>query len=210
MAFEIIGEITDIETIAAGHEICDLARLRRVYGPGHWRKLKGIVQFVWLVLAKLDECEEVGDAADQEFLLKASPGHVFLSEDSMSLRLSTVQNARSALECGSLLPLYARPACWSCRAHCASPGRGREQARRIKAAARGGGPHSAAPAARKSCVFMGASLISWQRWFCFCLPLDDNRADASLRLAYSSGWLQVERAGRTRCAPFSARFISRR
>jgi hypothetical protein len=35
-------EITDIETIAVGHEIRDLARLGRVYGPGHWRKLKGI------------------------------------------------------------------------------------------------------------------------------------------------------------------------
>jgi len=38
MAFEIIGEITDIETIAVGREIRDLARLRRVYGPGHRRK----------------------------------------------------------------------------------------------------------------------------------------------------------------------------
>jgi hypothetical protein len=42
MAFEIIGEITDIETIAVGREIRDLARLRKVYGSGHWRKLKGI------------------------------------------------------------------------------------------------------------------------------------------------------------------------
>jgi hypothetical protein len=42
MAFEILGEITDIETIAVGREIRDLARLKRAYGPGHWRKLKGI------------------------------------------------------------------------------------------------------------------------------------------------------------------------
>jgi hypothetical protein len=42
MTFEIIGEITDIETIAVGREIRDLARLRRAYGPGRWRKLKGI------------------------------------------------------------------------------------------------------------------------------------------------------------------------
>ena len=42
MAFEIIGEITDIETIAVGREILHLARLRKVYGSGHWRKLKGI------------------------------------------------------------------------------------------------------------------------------------------------------------------------
>ena len=43
MGFEIIGKITDIETIAVGREIRDLARLRKVYGPGRWRKLKGIV-----------------------------------------------------------------------------------------------------------------------------------------------------------------------
>jgi hypothetical protein len=34
MTFEIIGEITDIETIAVGREIRDLARLRRAYWPG--------------------------------------------------------------------------------------------------------------------------------------------------------------------------------
>jgi hypothetical protein len=42
MAFEIIREIRDVETIAAGPAIRDLARLRRAYGPGRWRKLKGI------------------------------------------------------------------------------------------------------------------------------------------------------------------------
>jgi len=42
MHFEIIGEITDIEPIAVGRSIRDLARLRRQYGPGRWRKLKGI------------------------------------------------------------------------------------------------------------------------------------------------------------------------
>jgi len=41
MYFEIIGEITDIETIAKGQSIRDLARLRKKYGPGHWRKRKG-------------------------------------------------------------------------------------------------------------------------------------------------------------------------
>jgi hypothetical protein len=42
MYFEIIGAITHIETIAAGNTIQDLARLQERYGPGHWRKLKGI------------------------------------------------------------------------------------------------------------------------------------------------------------------------
>jgi len=42
MGFEIIGEITNIETIAVGGSIREIARLRRVYGSGRWRKLKGI------------------------------------------------------------------------------------------------------------------------------------------------------------------------
>jgi hypothetical protein len=41
MDFEIIGEITDIETFAVGNSIRELPRLRRVYGPGRWRKRKG-------------------------------------------------------------------------------------------------------------------------------------------------------------------------
>jgi len=40
--FEIIGEITDIEAIAVSSSIRDLARLRKQYDPGRWRKLKGI------------------------------------------------------------------------------------------------------------------------------------------------------------------------
>lgn len=42
MYFEIIGEITEIEVIAVSHSIRDLVRLRRQYGQGRWRKLKGI------------------------------------------------------------------------------------------------------------------------------------------------------------------------
>jgi hypothetical protein len=42
MNFEIIGEITNIETIAVGSSIREVARLRKVYGAGRWRKLKGI------------------------------------------------------------------------------------------------------------------------------------------------------------------------
>ena len=42
MRFEIIGEISDVETIAIGRAIRGLARLRRVYGAGRWRKLKGV------------------------------------------------------------------------------------------------------------------------------------------------------------------------
>ena len=42
MSFEILGEIGSIETIAAGPAIRDLARLRKRYGRGRWRKRKGI------------------------------------------------------------------------------------------------------------------------------------------------------------------------
>ena len=41
MYFEIIGDITDVETIAVGRGIRDRARLRKQFGAGRWRKLKG-------------------------------------------------------------------------------------------------------------------------------------------------------------------------
>ena len=44
MNFEIISEITDIQTIAVGRKIRDFIRLRKVFGKGRWRKLKGIAQ----------------------------------------------------------------------------------------------------------------------------------------------------------------------
>jgi hypothetical protein len=40
--FEIINEITDIETIAVESSIAEVARLRKQYGQGRWRKLKGV------------------------------------------------------------------------------------------------------------------------------------------------------------------------
>ena len=42
MDFEIIGNVTNIETIAVVHSIPDVTRLRRRYGKGRWRKRKGI------------------------------------------------------------------------------------------------------------------------------------------------------------------------
>ena len=42
MGFELLGKITDVETIAAGTGIRELPRLRRVYGRSRWRKLKGM------------------------------------------------------------------------------------------------------------------------------------------------------------------------
>ena len=42
MYFEVLGDITHVETFAAGSSIRKLARLRKFYGRGRWRKRKGI------------------------------------------------------------------------------------------------------------------------------------------------------------------------
>lgn len=39
--FEIIGEIVESKPIAIRHSIREVARLRKQYGEGRWRKLKG-------------------------------------------------------------------------------------------------------------------------------------------------------------------------
>ena len=42
MSFEILGEISGVETIATGSSIRDLGRLEKRYGRGRWRKMKGV------------------------------------------------------------------------------------------------------------------------------------------------------------------------
>jgi len=42
MRFEIISEIIHIETIAVGSSIREITRLRKRYGKGRWRKMKGV------------------------------------------------------------------------------------------------------------------------------------------------------------------------
>ena len=44
MRFELLSEIAEIETIASGTGIRQIARLRKAHGPGFWRKRKGIAQ----------------------------------------------------------------------------------------------------------------------------------------------------------------------
>jgi hypothetical protein len=39
---KILSPISDVETIAIGHGIRELARLNEAHGPGRWRKRKGI------------------------------------------------------------------------------------------------------------------------------------------------------------------------
>ena len=41
-SFEIISDITNEEVIAIGNSIRDLPRLKKIYGDGRWRKMKGI------------------------------------------------------------------------------------------------------------------------------------------------------------------------
>lgn len=46
MHFEIVGDIANVETIAIGGRIRDIMRLRRQFGDGRWRKLKGVARVV--------------------------------------------------------------------------------------------------------------------------------------------------------------------
>jgi len=55
-SFEIISEITDIETIASGSAIREIARLRKQYGRSRWRKLKGIAT-IHLVTCRIRRAE---------------------------------------------------------------------------------------------------------------------------------------------------------
>jgi hypothetical protein len=42
--FEVLGRFTQQRTIAVGRGIRELRRLRKIYGPGKWRKVKGIAR----------------------------------------------------------------------------------------------------------------------------------------------------------------------
>jgi len=42
-SFEVVGEISNVQTIAAGRRVRQLGpgRLKKLYAPGRWRKMKG-------------------------------------------------------------------------------------------------------------------------------------------------------------------------
>ena len=44
MNVEVLGPITEIESIASGRSVRDRARLNKTHGRGKWRKLKGIAR----------------------------------------------------------------------------------------------------------------------------------------------------------------------
>jgi hypothetical protein len=41
---KILGDIQDVETITTGSGIREIEHLRRVFGPGRWRKIKGVAR----------------------------------------------------------------------------------------------------------------------------------------------------------------------
>ena len=73
MDFRIVGQITDVETIATGSGIRELARLRRRYGRVRWRKRKGRAQIELpngvVRLAELHWYEATG-VGQREFKIK--------------------------------------------------------------------------------------------------------------------------------------------
>jgi hypothetical protein len=42
MHVDVVGPISAVEAIAVGRRIRELPRLKRLYGPGRWRKMKGV------------------------------------------------------------------------------------------------------------------------------------------------------------------------
>jgi hypothetical protein len=73
MDFEIVSDITNIETIAAGTGVRDRARLRKQYGRGRWRKMKGVAR-VRLLSGRIRLAEihwyEAHGVGKREFKLK--------------------------------------------------------------------------------------------------------------------------------------------
>jgi hypothetical protein len=85
MQFEILGEISAIETFATGSGIRELARLRRVYGRGRWRKRKGFAQ------------------------IRLSDGAVHLAEYTGTKRPASVARNSRSNTCFAKTPAMARP-----------------------------------------------------------------------------------------------------
>ena len=57
MKFEIVGQLRSTETIATSRQIRILALLRKKWGPGRWRKMKGIARVRILRTGHIREAE---------------------------------------------------------------------------------------------------------------------------------------------------------
>lgn len=66
MNFELISDISQKKTIAAGSGIREVNRLKKVYGKGRWKKVKGIatvrLEDGFVIKAELHwyECHGIG------------------------------------------------------------------------------------------------------------------------------------------------------
>jgi len=73
MHFQILGELRDPETIARGKGVRARKRLRKLYGEGRWRKLKGFAT-VRLRSGEIRDAElhwyESGRIGKREFKIK--------------------------------------------------------------------------------------------------------------------------------------------
>ena len=73
MHFRMISELSQVETIATGTGIREIARLRKTYGRGRWRKRKGTADLQLpngvLVRAELHWYEATG-IGKREFKIK--------------------------------------------------------------------------------------------------------------------------------------------
>ena len=86
MNFRILGRISHAETIAQGTGIRELPRLRRVYGPGNWRKRKGTARI------QLDN----GDIRLAELQLVRSPRHRSPRDETQTLPGLTMSTRTAA------------------------------------------------------------------------------------------------------------------
>jgi hypothetical protein len=75
MNFEIISEITEIETMFVGSKIRDLARLKKMYGKGRWRKVRVLhrfaceaVEYGWRNCTGMRPTESVGRKSNVSFI----------------------------------------------------------------------------------------------------------------------------------------------
>lgn len=73
MDFEIVGQLGSVEAIASGRAIRELPRLRKFYGRGRWRKMKGVAT-IRLTNGRLIEAElhwyEAHGIGRKEFKIK--------------------------------------------------------------------------------------------------------------------------------------------
>lgn len=73
MYLEIVGELREVETFAAGREIRELERLKRTYGKGRWRKRKALASVRLSdgsVVAAEIHWYEAGGIGKKEFKIK--------------------------------------------------------------------------------------------------------------------------------------------